>query len=85
MKKQQEEDVALAMEPVFRAKEETFNSKLLFLPGSRRLALAGADRKIRLLALPQGTVDAMLTGADDDIVCLAVTADGNQLLVTGFG
>jgi len=79
VKKQQEEDAALAMKAVFRAEDENFNSKLLFLPGSRRLALAGNDRTIRLLALPQGKVEATLTGAEGGINCLAVTADGKRL------
>ena len=79
MRKQQEEDTALAMKPVFRAEDENFNSKLVFMPGSRRLALAGADRTIRLVALPQGKVEATLTGAEGDIGCLAVTADGKRL------
>jgi WD40 repeat protein len=79
MKKQQEEDVALAMKPVFRAEDDNFNSKLLFLPGSRRLALAGADRIIRLVALPQGKVEETLTGAEGRIECLAATADGKRL------
>lgn len=79
MKKQQEEDTALAMKPVFRAEDENFNSKLLFLPGSRRLALAGADRTIRLLALPQGKVEATLTGAEGGINCVATTKDGKRL------
>jgi hypothetical protein len=60
LNKQQEEDAALAMKPVFRTEDANFNSKLLFLPGSRRLALAGADRIIRLLALPQGKVESTL-------------------------
>jgi WD40 repeat protein len=79
MKKQQEEDAALAMKPVFRAEDQNFKSKLLFLPGSRRLALAGADRMIRLLALPQGKVEATLTGAEGHIECLSATADGKRL------
>ena len=79
MKKQQEEDAALAMKPLFRAEDQNFNSKLLFLPGSRRLALAGADRIIRLLALPQGKVEATLTGAEGRIECLSATADGKRL------
>lgn len=79
MKKQQEEDAALAMKLVFRAEDENFNSKLIFLPGSRRLALAGADRTIRLLALPQGKVEATLTGAAGGITGLAATADGKRL------
>ena len=79
LNKQQEEDAALAMKPVFRTEDENFNSKLLFLPGSRRLALAGADRIIRLLALPQGKVEATLTGAEGRIECLPATADGKRL------
>jgi WD40 repeat protein len=79
MTKQQEEDAALAMKPVFRAADENLNSKLLFLPNSRWLALAGSDRTIRLLALPQGKVEATLTGAEGGINCLAATADGKRL------
>jgi WD40 repeat protein len=79
LNKRQEEDAALAMKPVFRAEDQNFNSKLFFLPGSRRLALAGADRMIRLLELPQGKVEATLTGAEGRIECLSVTADGKRL------
>jgi WD40 repeat protein len=79
LRKQQEEDALLAMKPVFQIKDENFNSKLLFLPVSRKLALAGADQNIRLLALPQGKVEVTLTGAEGNIECLAATADGKQL------
>ena len=79
MRKQREEDAVLVMKPVFRSADENFNSKLLFLPGSRQLVLAGADRTIRLLALPDGKIKATLTGAEGAIDCLAVTADGRRL------
>ncbi|HEV2437182.1 MAG TPA: hypothetical protein VG077_14410 [Verrucomicrobiae bacterium] len=86
LKKQHAEDAALALKEVFRSKDEAFNSKLLFVPGTRRLAVAQNDGKVKLLRLPEGEVEATLGGLDDAARCLAVSADGTRIFAgTGKG
>ncbi len=79
LKKQHAEDAALALKEVFRSKDEAFNSKLLFLPGTRRLAVAQDDGQVKLLRLPEGEVEATLGGLDDAARCLATSKDGMKI------
>ena len=79
LKEMLEADSALAMKTVAHVTDENFTSKLMFLPGSRLLALAGRDHTIRLLTLPEGTVFATLSDAEGSIECLAVAADGKTI------
>jgi WD40 repeat protein len=86
LKQQHAEDAALALKEVFRSKDEAFNSKLLFVPGTRRLAVAQDNGQVKLLRLPGGEVEATLGGLDDAARCLAVSADGTRIFAgTGKG
>ena len=79
LKKQRAEDAVLAMKEVFRSKDEAFNSKLMFVPATRRLAVAQADGSVKLLRLPEGEVEATLDGLGDAAQCLAASADGKKI------
>ena len=79
LKKQRAEDTALAMHEVFRSKDEAFNSKLMFVPGTRRLAVAQDNGDVKLVRLPQGEIETTLSGLDGQARCLAVSADGTKI------
>ena len=75
-----QQDERLAMNMVLRQDDPTFSGHLVFIPGSSRLALAGERGSVRLLRLPSGEVETILTGAEGEITSLAVSANGNNLL-----
>jgi WD40 repeat protein len=79
LKKQQAEDAALVMHEVFRSKDEAFNSKLMFVSGTRHLAVAQDNGEVKLLRLPQGETEVTLSGLDGEARCLAVSADGTKI------
>jgi WD40 repeat protein len=78
LKKQQAEDVLLAMKEVFRATNNSFGSKLTFIPGTRRLAIA-RGKSVDLFHLPDGKIETTLTGLDGAALTLAAASDGKKI------
>ena len=78
LKKQQAEDALLAMKEVFRATNNSFGSKLIFIPGTRRLAVA-RGKSVDLFHLPDGNIETTLTGLDSAALNLAATSDGKKI------
>ena len=74
-----QQDARLAMKTVLHEINPTFNGRLVFLPGSSRLAVTSDHGSVRLLRLPGGELETTLTGAEGEIRGLAVSADGKQL------
>ncbi len=79
LKKERTEDALLAMCEVFRSRDEAFNSKLLFVPGAGRVAVAQDNGEVKLLRLPKGEVETILSGLDGEARCLAASEDGAKI------
>ena len=72
-------DARLAMKTALHEINPTFNGRLVFMPGSSRLAVTSDHGSVRLLRVPGGELETKLTGAEGEITGLAVSADGKKL------